>query len=1030
MLKFGDESKKRDTVQFTPESPKIITLRNASQKPHVNKPIISLDSFDHARPHSPLDDMAVQKKAPESPMLNFLSKKPSASFMQSPDAHNVSTSSEDSIYFHQAPKICQDYAGEVKTHLDKVHDKAVTEFSVEDKSETLCDNLKFLYKRLRQEAENLETWKCCTISKLEEKCLDLQSYESLVENLRKANLELQMNMETVSLKYKDELAVREKLAEQLSAIKQQCTTLELKAEKLMEANLTIKSKFCQSEIVHNSLLSIFKTIKDNFIEQSNKCLDKFKESEKLVTGKILDLETLQKSNIAMDEKNEILKDELLHWQQKHHNDIVQLQTEIDQLSTENIELKELEKTLMCTNERNLSLIKLLEDAIAEEKINRENAEYMLKNNSKETDELRDLVEKIRDKNVYVLEMLNTLNKKFIHFENQTTTLRSHFKCFTNRMENMIANLTSFQIRQRNVREEMVINLKDEQQNIRKLVQKMNERSIIIHKFESSLYHTCVDLVMESEISKVDRENLVNLNRKVFELEKEIEFYHISENALRDALKKCQIQNEKLQINNGSLHTQLNCESRNCAKANENCLKAEALVKHLEEKACSNQNEIKDLTERARAIEKELKEEKLSCSKVKETLEFYEKKFHELKMSNEKNQQALDQARLQIKEKEEYHEELKRQLVNLNQEKEKSILKQIQLTNNINDVTIQLEYSRQEIGQQKLREKHIQEQNQRLENHKIELQKQNESITDELLSLKEKLNQQADEIKQKQDEVESLKEIIDLKNTENSKSSKKVDKKLNESMNLIEKLREQTKELNQEKKEVLKKLMKKEQELKKLEVKATNQERELREANDEKQRLYEELRRMKQDQIERETILAENNRELLKLRCVEKEYQEFQHQIYANSPPASTQLPKEIHEKVTQTPKSPALSLKLDNLNMAETPTKTPKSILKQPGSATKRRRVFFASPDYGSLMNNQKEPSYQNQECEFPSFKKLSPFTMNTPTIQNLQTLDKVTNIRKTPRKTGRQITEEFYKVDTEKSWFDCEQIFGYGAED
>ncbi|VDP41116.1 unnamed protein product [Schistosoma mattheei] len=163
------------------------------------------------------------------------------------------------------------------------------------------------------------------------------------------------------------------------------------------------------------------------------------------------------------------------------------------------------------------------------------------------------------------------------------------------------------------------------------------------------------------------------------------------------------------------------------------------------------------------------------------------------------------------------------------------------------------------------------------------------------------------------------------------------------------------------KEVLKKLMKKEQELKKLEVKAINQ-----------------------DQIEREKILAENNRELLKLRCVEKEYQEFQHQIYANSPPASTQLPKEIHEKVTQTPKSPALSLKLDNLN----------------------------------------------QECEFPLLKKLSPFTMNTPTIQNLQTLDKVTNIRKTPRKTGRQITEEFYKVDTEKSWFDCEQIFGYGAED
>ncbi|CAH8674117.1 unnamed protein product [Schistosoma rodhaini] len=1030
MLKFGDESKKRDLVPFTPESPKISNLRNTSQKFHVNKTIISPDNFDQARPQSPIDDLGVPKKAPESPMLNFLSKKPSASFMQSPDAHNVSTSSEDSVYFHRASKVCQDYTGEAKTHLDKVHDKPVTEFSVEDKSDTLCDNLKFLYKRLRQEAENLETWKCCTMSKLEEKCLDLQSYESLVENLRRANLELQMNMETVSLKYKDELAVREKLSEQFSTIKQQCTTLELKAEKLMEANLIIASKFCQSEIVNNSLLSIFKTIKDNLIEQSNKCLDKFKESEKLVTGKILDLETLQESYIVMDEKNKLLQDELLHWRQKHHSDVIQLQTEIDQLSTENIELKELEKTLMCTNEKNLSLIKRLQDAIAKEKINGENAEQMLKNNSKENDELRDLVTQIRDKNLYVLEMFNTLNKKFILLENQTTTLRSHFKCFTNKIGNMIAKLNSFQVQQENSKEEMVIDLKDKQQNIKKLAQKIDERSIVIHKFESSLYQTCVNLVMESEILKIDRENLVNLNRKVFELEKEIEFYHMSENALRDALKKCQTQNEKLQIINDSLHTQLNCESRNCTKANENYLKAEALVKHLEEIARSNQNEMKDLTEKARAIEKELKEERHNSSKVKETLEFHEKKFYELKMSSEKNQQALDLARMQIKEKEEHHEELKRQLVNLNQEKEKSILKQIQLTNNINDVTIQLEYSRQEIGQQKLREKLIQEQNQRLENEKTELQKQNESITDELLSLKERLNQQADEIKQKQDEVESLKGIIDLKNIESSKSRRKVDKKLNESMNLIQKLREQTKELSQEKKEILKKHMIKEQELKKLEVKAINQEKELIEANDEKQRLYEELKRMKQDQIERETILAENNRELLKLRSIEKEYQEFQHQIYANSPPVSTQLPKEIHEKVTQTPKSPALSLKLDNLNMTETPTKTPKSILKQPGSATKRRRVFFASPDYESMVNNEEEPGYQKQEFEFPLFRKVSPSTMNTPKIQNLQTLDKVTNIRKTPRKTGRQITEECYKMDTEKSWFDCEQIFGYGAED
>ncbi|CAH8585072.1 unnamed protein product [Schistosoma turkestanicum] len=635
MLKFGDDTKKIDPVQFTAESPKILTLRNTAQKSHANKSLTSLDSFDHVGPQSPPNDMSIPKKAPASPMLNFLSKKPNGSYMQSPDTHNVSTSSEDTIYFHQTPKICSDYTGEV-----------------------------------------------------------------------------------------------------------------------------------------------------------------------------------------------------------------------------------------------------------------------------------------------------------------------------------------------------------------------------------------------------------NLKKKVLELEKEIEIYQMSQNSLTDALKKYQVINEKLQVNNDSLHAQLNRENQNYIKANENYLKSEALVKHLEEITCANQNEIKYLEERAKAIAKELEEEKLNYSKVKEMLEVCEKSFHELKLNDEKNQKALDLAHVQIKEKEEHQEELKRQLITLNQEKEKNILKQIQLTNNINDVTIQLEYSRQEIGQQKLREKFIQEQNQRLENEKSELLKQNESIMDELLSLKERLDVQSNEIKQKQDDIDSLREIIEIKNIENSKSNKKVDKKLNESLNLIEKLREQIKELNQEKKEILKKHTMKEQELKKLEVKVTNQERELKEVNDEKKELYEELKRMKQDQIERETTLAENNRELLKLRSIEKEYQEFQHQIYANSPPVSTQLPKEIHEKVTQTPKSPALSLKLDSLKMIETPTKTPKSILKQPGSATKRRRVFFVYPDYESITNSQNEPSYQNQVFESPLFKKVSPYTMNTPKIQNLQTLEKMTNIRKTPRKSGRKITEECQKVDTEKSWFDCEQIFGYGAED
>ncbi|KAK4476150.1 hypothetical protein MN116_001367 [Schistosoma mekongi] len=567
---------------------------------------------------------------------------------------------------------------------------------------------------------------------------------------------------------------------------------------------------------------------------------------------------------------------------------------------------------------------------------------MMETNFKETEEFRELFVEFREQSLCKLKFIKIFSKKLNFLENQITTSQNNFRCFTKKISNMITKLYSFQERQNSSNEEIIVSLKTEKQNIRKLVQKVNE------------------------------------SKKITELEKEIEISHTKQSVLNDALQKLQDKNENLKFDNDSLHAQLSCESQKYNIAHENCLKSEHLVANLQEEIRENQIKIKSLEERLRSTGKELEEEKLNCSKVKEMLKFRENKLSELKLSNEENQKALDLVYTQIKEKEEQQEELKRQLIAANQEKERSSLKQIQLTHNINDVTIQLEYSRQEIGQQKIREKIMQEQNQRLESAKIELQKQNESMVDELLSLKERLDQQANEIKQKQDDIESLREIIDLKNIENSKSNKKVDKKLSESLNLIQKFREQIKELNQEKVFYFT-----------LKFYLLLCEKELREADDEKQRLHEEIRRMEQNQNEQETTLAENSRELLKLRSIEKEYQEFKHQIYANSPPASTQLPKEIHEKVTQTPKSPALSLKLSDLNMIETPTKTPKGILKQPGSATKRRRVFFAYPDYEGKTNDHKEMTCQNEGFESPMFKKTSPYMTNTPKIHNLQTLEK-----------------------------------------
>ncbi|CAH8870299.1 unnamed protein product [Trichobilharzia szidati] len=85
--------------------------------------------------------------------------------------------------------------------------------------------------------------------------------------------------------------------------------------------------------------------------------------------------------------------------------------------------------------------------------------------------------------------------------------------------------------------------------------------------------------------------------------------------------------------------------------------------------------------------------------------------------------------------------------------------------------MQLEYSQQEVQQQKLRGKSIQEQNQRLETMKVQLQKPTHDMINEILSLMEKLNQKNLELKQKQDDVDNLKKIIGLKIIKSTKSNK-------------------------------------------------------------------------------------------------------------------------------------------------------------------------------------------------------------------------------------------------------------------
>ncbi|CAH8661028.1 unnamed protein product [Heterobilharzia americana] len=935
--------------------------------------------------------MRIPKTSPVSPMLSFLNKKHKDSLIQSPDIQNVSTISEECVNFRQVSKVCPDYMDEEKNRMDDNCDKSVESFITVDKSVSdmlLCNNLDILYKRLKHEADSLETWKCDTLSKLKEKCMHLQSFQSLVENLRRANVDLQMNLENVSFKYKDELVRRDKLREKISYLKDNNDVLEVKIEKLGEASLT-------SNLLKHAVIACSKekVLPDGMVvyltpTELHRYQDLYNNS---VNNSKFNLKALKESNTKLGEKNKDLADELLFCRQRYQDEVIQLQIEIDQLSTEKIELKESEKNHICTNEKYVSRIKDLENALKNEEMGKEKFEERLRTTDKEAQKLKCLCYEFYHKWEIKLKFLNTFHERIINLGNQEIESRKH--------------------EQRNIKdEEILTNLSKQKQSILELVRETKERSFIMRDFEMRLYQTCVDLTMENQLLKSDHEGLIMFKENVVELEKEVESSRIRENKLREALEECHIRNEKLQVDNDAVHAKY-------GESQESHLKAQTFIKLLQDKVKTIRREMNELKKRTADVEIELQEEKLNASKSKEFLQVSETKFHELKMRDEKHQKDLNMMHLEMKEKEEQHEEIKRQLRVLNQENEKNMLKQIQLTHDINDLTMQLEYSRQEIGQQKSREKMIQEQNQRLENAKMELQKQNDSMSSELMSLKERVNQQDNELKQRQGDIDSLREIIDNKNMENSKSNKKVDKKLNDLLNLVEKLREQTKELNRDKKEILKKHTAKEKEVKKLEAKVLSQEKELEEANDENDRLREEIKKMKQKQIEQDIILADNDKELMKLRSTEKEYREFQHQIYSNSPPVSTQLPKEIYEK-----------------SINETPVNISKGILRQTGSTVKRRRVFFELTDdknpATNELDNQSESNVVNEEFESPINTNMSPFLTNTPRFHKVQALEKVAKLRKTPKKTSCKSTKDTITEKIEKSWFDCERLFGSGAED
>ncbi|BHF82662.1 hypothetical protein SprV_0802580100 [Sparganum proliferum] len=318
-------------------------------------------------------------------------------------------------------------------------------------------------------------------------------------------------------------------------------------------------------------------------------------------------------------------------------------------------------------------------------------------------------------------------------------------------------------------------------------------------------------------------------------------------------------------------------------------------------------------------------------------------------------------------------------------------------------------------------------------------KRNDEIRAELLYAMEQQQQEMDKLLRLKDrELEGLRSTLATQQNDSEKTAKKTEKKIVESGNQIEKLTKQLKECTQEKKELSKQLNTKTQRVNKLEKENEQRANILKENEEALASLREELDSLRLNKEQLDEKVSAQERELQKLKKIEMEFKSFKHQVMENSPPASTQLPVEIETLVQQTPKSPLLSQRLNHLNLLKTPQKTPKGILKQPGSECKRRRVLLVSPERSASPPPRVETAVYDvidldDEPE-PRSRPITPKIRRTPLVGGrMSSQTRNANLRKTPGSSikGPADVKRREEMSAEgASWFDSDPIFGLANED
>ncbi|VDD81383.1 unnamed protein product [Mesocestoides corti] len=858
------------------------------------------------------------------------------------------------------------------------------------------EKLPLLHLKLRNEAMKLETWKNEMVTKLKKNEEELAEANTLIERLRKSNLELQMDRENASLKLKDEVEQRE-ATEKKSRFKGFAKSLISHPGYGYGGSVSGSGGFFMQSAMQTCIKT--KTVQ--------------KSLESLLEKALLDFQDLNAQLNVSKENNRDLAEKYEQLSEKHIN-------EVNALSTQNTGLVAEVETLKSEKERFTSVIMNQEEGLKEQTKKLRNAFVNMESLYEDVSQVRLIFEEevellkaktdIRDRDSRVSETVRKCselsedlarvssllqNSKNVCLEKgqKITALEEEVKRLANAKDKLEEEIHLKQINDEaelQIRQKEIVQLTEKlNRAFPVLIDLVSEKDELLHDFEQEKSFFAFKMRVKTQ----ERKLLFNLEeQKMIVLEKERLIQTLRDaneqdlkqiESLNSELAKREDALKSLEDTQKSLSTSLAHEKKSHEETgekltqlqkNEEILNKEILeLRHLS----SNQKaELENLTAKITALELEQNHMNVKNQDMEKCIEL-------------KNDQIMLLGG-QMQESEHKIQVLEEAATRACQEARENSAKLAQREVDLAQLRIELQTA---------------------ESERMAAVKRCDEVRAELLYAVEQQQQESDKVvRQKDKEIETLQSALCAAKKETDKSSKRNEKKMAESEAQVDKLKDQLRDTMQEKKDLSKQLTVSKQRITKLEKEVNEKVDCLARSEKTVSNLDSELADLRCEQAKTVAILHEQETEIERLRRVEAELAELRQSLAENSPPCLTQIPKSIENDIKKTPRSPFLSEKLNQLNLLKTPQRTPKSILKQPGSECKRRRVLLISPEKDMDMDRQCEEFEADidiVEREDDGFipatrPPVTPAPWRTPHFRGTPETRTV-NIRKTPGSGGSQ---------------------------